>query len=518
MAEIFTDKLKLTKRDTGDLNWGAGHNANLDLLDAHAQQGTLRPPRTLLATLGSGAVGSELLGNTIYFYKVTAINDAGETTENKVPSVLEAQVSQPVIPLPVILQWEIVKGAVGYRIYKSTSSGTEKFLAEVTGESTTNYTDTGNTATNGVISVPASNTARTSVRKIIGGSGISVSPSDGTGDVTIESTASAGVVGIRKLGNGTTLVGDVKLEGTGIVTITQDDANNKIQIGATGGGASGYASAVVAAPTGVAATDTANIQTSLNAVGSLGGGIVQLREGTYVINATLSMPSRTTLQGQGVHGTTIRADNAMDYIGMISASGYNTLRDVTIDANMPGRPAGNCNTEIDFSGGNNPMLIENILYTNNYGFNIMIKLSTKGVLRNSRIFNNGVYIADSIVWLGEQVEGCYFQRDQINSLNNIIYNVKRVINNQYVTTVGSLSGSGIVLQSLGVAVGNVFQVTSGKNFITVTGNQASIVGNVGNGGTILLNSGASSNVVVGNAYVIVTNNSGNGTNQIANNS
>ena len=48
----------LAKRDTGDLNWGAGHNVNLDLLDAHAQQGTLRPPRTLLATLGSGAVGA----------------------------------------------------------------------------------------------------------------------------------------------------------------------------------------------------------------------------------------------------------------------------------------------------------------------------------------------------------------------------------------------------------------------------------------------------------------------------
>jgi len=519
MAETFTEKLKLTKRDTGDLNWGTGNNANLDLLDAHAQQGTLRPPRTLLATLGSGAVGSELLGSTIYFFKVTAINAAGETTENKIPSVLEAQVSQPVTPLPVILQWETVKGATGYRIYKSTLSGTEKFLAEVTGESTLTYTDTGNTATNNLIPIPSQNTARTSVRKIIAGSGINVDPADGTGDVTIDSTATGGVTGLRKLGNATPLTGDVKLEGTGLVTITQDDANNKIQIGATGGGASGYASAVVAAPTGVAATDTANIQTSLNAVGSLGGGIVQLREGTYVINATLSMPSRTTLQGQGVHGTTIRADNAMGYIGMISASGYNTLRDVTIDANMPGRPAGNCNTEIDFSGGNNPMLIENILYTNNYGFNIMIKLSTKGVLRNSRIFNNGVYIADSIVWLGEQVEGCYFQRDQINSINNIINGVRRVVNNQYYTTLGSqFNGAGIVVTNgQSVVVGNYFQLGAGKNFISVSGSQCTIVGNIGNGGTILLNSGVQNNAVVGNAGVVVTNNSGNGTNQIANN-
>ena len=35
MAETFTDKLKLSKRDTGDLNWGQGANANLDAMDAY---------------------------------------------------------------------------------------------------------------------------------------------------------------------------------------------------------------------------------------------------------------------------------------------------------------------------------------------------------------------------------------------------------------------------------------------------------------------------------------------------
>jgi len=111
MAETYTEKLKLSKRDTGDLNWGQGANANLEVMDRHGQQATLRPPRTLSASLGSGGVGGNLLANTTYFYKVTAVNAAGETTEEQVPAVVEAQVTQPAVPLPVILQWETVKGA-----------------------------------------------------------------------------------------------------------------------------------------------------------------------------------------------------------------------------------------------------------------------------------------------------------------------------------------------------------------------------------------------------------------------
>lgn len=75
MAETFTQNLKLSKRDTGDLNWGEGANANADLIDQHGQLKTLRPPRTLFASLGSGAVGANLLGNTTYFYKIIAVND-----------------------------------------------------------------------------------------------------------------------------------------------------------------------------------------------------------------------------------------------------------------------------------------------------------------------------------------------------------------------------------------------------------------------------------------------------------
>lgn len=459
MAETFTDKLKLSKRDTGDLNWGIGHNANLETVDQHLQQKTLRPPRTLLASLGSGAVGANLLGSTIYFYKITAINAAGETTESQLPSVLEAQISEPSTPVPIILQWEISKGATGYRIYKSNSTGTEKFLVEVTGESTLTYTDTGNVATNNGISVPTSNTARASVSKIIAGTGISITPTDGSGDVTVNSTviggvsslkktgagtsltgnvsleegagisltqddpnkkiniANAGVTGLRKLGDPSALVGDVKLEAGTNITLTQDVPNNKITIAAAGGGSSGYATQVVAAPTGVAATDTSNIQTALSAAGTAGGGVVQLREGSYLINATLTIPAKVTLQGMGRDATTILCDAAMGAVNTIATSGNSQgLRDLKIDENQPGRAGGNPFVGIFMNGTN--ALVENCQFVRNKSSGSFIFLSNGGQMRNCIILNNGNALSTAMIQGGDLIECCTLTLNQTNGTNN----------------------------------------------------------------------------------------------------
>jgi len=651
MAETFTDKLKLTKRDTGDFDWGTGNNANLDLMDAHAQQGTLRPPRTLLATLGSGAVGSELLGNTIYFFKVTAINTAGETTDNKIPATLESQVSQPSTPLPVILQWEAVKGASGYRIYKSTATGQEKFLVEVTGELTLSYTDTGNVANNNLISVPTQNTARTSVRKIVAGSGIDVNPADGTGDVTVSAAggggvtslkktgeatsltgdvsleqgdgmqltqddpndkiviANAGVTGVRKLGEVAPLTGDVKLEaganvsltqdglnnkvviaaggggvtslkktgeatsltgavsleqGTGMqlaqddpngkisianagitglrklgeaaplagdvkleagtnVTLTQDGPNNKITIAAAGGGggASGYATQVVAAPTGVAATDISNIQTALNNAGTAGGGTVQLREGTYVINNTLTIPAKVTLQGVGRDATTILCDASMGAVMTISTTGNSQgMRDLKFDENYPNRTGGSSFLGFYFSGTN--ALVENCWFVRNKSSGTWIYLATGGQMRNCIIDNTGGGLSTAMVQGGELIDNCQLNLNQNNgSVLDFFQSPGRVSNCRLVRTMGTLSGAGIRLQSSQQsAVGNMISVSSpNKAVIVGTGTTGCVVvGNTSNLATILLETNANNAIVVGNSFVVVTNNSGTGTNQIANNS
>jgi hypothetical protein len=562
MAETFTDKLKLSKRDTGDLNWGTGHNANLEAVDQHLQQKTLRPPRTLLASLGSGAVGANLLGSTIYFYKVTAINAAGETTESQLPSVLETQISEPSTPVPIILQWEIAKGATGYRIYKSTSTGTEKFLAEVTGESALTYTDTGNTATNNGIPVPTSNTARTSVSKLIAGSGISLSPSHGTGDVTVNSTATggvsslrktgsgtglsgdvsleegsgialtqdtpnnkinianAGVTGLRKLGDPSALVGDVKLEAGTNITLTSDIPNNKITIAASGGGTvTGYQTQVVAAPTGVAATDTANIAAALSAAGTAGGGVVQLREGSYTINATLTIPNKVTLQGMGRDATTILCDAAMGAVNTIATSGNSQgLRDLKIDENQPGRAGGNPFVGTFLNGTN--ALVENCQFVRNKSSGSFIFLSNGGQMRNCIILNNGNALSTAMIQGGDLIECCTLTLNQTNGTNNDwIQGALQVMNCRLIRTTGSFSGAGIrTSTSNKIIVGNGLFVSSGNAIILSSGsNVHTVVGNIGNGTTILIESGSSNSAIVGNASFVITNNSGNSTNQLVGN-
>ncbi len=103
----------------------------------------------------------------------------------------------------------------------------------------------------------------------------------------------------------------------------------------------------VKAPTGVAATDMANINAALALVPS-GGGVVQLQAGTYVLPAPAAAASGcvslstngTTLQGAGMGVTTLKvADGTSASItGIVRTpsgvvNSHITVRDLTIDGN-----------------------------------------------------------------------------------------------------------------------------------------------------------------------------------------
>jgi hypothetical protein len=91
-------------------------------------------------------------------------------------------------------------------------------------------------------------------------------------------------------------------------------------------------------PTGDATTDTANLQTALN-----GGGAVVLAPGTYVQNATLTVPSDTLLEGSGAGVTIVQAAPGFGDVPQIQnadISGGNaqiTITALTVDGNKAGQ-------------------------------------------------------------------------------------------------------------------------------------------------------------------------------------
>lgn len=80
----------------------------------------------------------------------------------------------------------------------------------------------------------------------------------------------------------------------------------------------------VDAPTGTAATDTAAIQAALTAANAAGGGEVWLREGTYAINAALTIYSNTALVGKGMGVTVLRLANSGN-VDIVKSNGFDAL-------------------------------------------------------------------------------------------------------------------------------------------------------------------------------------------------
>jgi hypothetical protein len=114
--------------------------------------------------------------------------------------------------------------------------------------------------------------------------------------------------------------------------------------------AAGGAYITVAPPTGVVATDTANLTAALATCSTAGGGRVVCAAGTYVTNP-LTLPANTIISGAGPQGTSIQlAPNSnadllttagfSSYTGTtnVGISGFG-LEDITLDANQANQTA-----------------------------------------------------------------------------------------------------------------------------------------------------------------------------------
>ncbi len=122
---------------------------------------------------GNGAsitAGGNLTASTTYYYKITAIDGTGGESA----ASTETSVATDTTLKTIDVSWSAVSGAVAYKVYRSTATGTEVYLTTV---QTNSFTDVGS-ITAGSTSPPSSNSAYTSANNsnsalqlVIGGNG-----------------------------------------------------------------------------------------------------------------------------------------------------------------------------------------------------------------------------------------------------------------------------------------------------------------------------------------------------------
>lgn len=122
-------------------------------LATHGAVYTTAPGTALVAptiSLGTTASSGGTFTAATYYWKLTAINDQGETVgSNEVSATLVANGTQ-------VINWSAIGGATGYKLYRGTSAGGQNVLVTTLGKVLT-YTDTGTAGTSAT--VPTSNTS-----------------------------------------------------------------------------------------------------------------------------------------------------------------------------------------------------------------------------------------------------------------------------------------------------------------------------------------------------------------------
>lgn len=144
--------------------------AGLSLANIWASGGVLTAPSTP-TTSGASSTGGNLAQSTNYFYKITALSASGESLPSGELSYTTP--ASGTATNQITLNWSAVTGATGYKIYRSTSAGAEKFLASV--GAVTSYADTSATVPAGPMpgsAVFSSLTINQSFTGTIGNAGI----------------------------------------------------------------------------------------------------------------------------------------------------------------------------------------------------------------------------------------------------------------------------------------------------------------------------------------------------------
>jgi len=126
-----------------------------------APGGVMTPPvNAAIAAPGTVTPSTSTTGGTLaaatYFYKLTALNSAGETTVSPEATQVTTGATST-----VTLNWSAVTGATGYRLYRSTVTNQEKFLVQLGAVIT--YIDTG-ALTPTLVTPPTSNTTQAYAR------------------------------------------------------------------------------------------------------------------------------------------------------------------------------------------------------------------------------------------------------------------------------------------------------------------------------------------------------------------
>lgn len=105
-----------------------------------------------ISSFSTNSTGGSLAGNTTYYYRVSAVNDIGETlasTEQSTTTAVGTSTNT------VTINWGAIAGATSYNVYGRTSGGELK----IANTASNSYIDTGTITPSGAL--PASNTSGT---------------------------------------------------------------------------------------------------------------------------------------------------------------------------------------------------------------------------------------------------------------------------------------------------------------------------------------------------------------------